>query len=100
MAFFSAKPSQKVEKRQVKPQSLTSWKDGVLEFEDAQLSQVMNRIEEIYGWRAVYHDEELQARNISTPLPSNDLESALIMLSKAIGIRIDKVEEDKVLLLY
>ena len=100
MVVFSAKTNEKVEKRVVKSQPLTSWKNGMLEFEDVPLTQVMERIEDIYGWRAVYQNKELQTRNISTPLPSNDLESALIMLSKAIGIEIEKVPKDKILLLY
>lgn len=100
MAIFSAKTSKHVKKQQVKPESLISWKTGMLVFEDVPVSQIMERIEEIYGWRAVYQDEEIQNKNISTPLPSNDLESALELLSKAIGITIDKVAEDRVLLLY
>ena len=100
MVAFSAQTSEKVEKRLVEPQPLTSWKDGVLEFDDVPLTQVMERIEEIYGWRPVYHDKELQTRNINFPLPSNDLENALTLLGKTLDIKIEKVAEDKVLLLY
>ena len=42
MATFSIKTSEKVEKRAVKSQVLTSWKDGVLEFDDVPLSKVMD----------------------------------------------------------
>lgn len=97
---FSAKSSQKVEKSKVKTKPLTSWKDGVLEFEDVLLSELMERIEAIYGWRAVYHDEELKNRKVSIPLPANDLNTALLLLGKAIEIDIEQVEEDKVLLLH
>ncbi len=100
LVTFSAKSQKKVEKRQVQPGPLTSWKDGILQFEDVPVIKVMQRIEDIYGWRAIYQDENLQTRNISIPLPSNDLESVLMLLNQAIGIEIEKLPEDKVLLLY
>lgn len=97
---FSTRTVEKVEKRQVQSEPLTSWREGVLLFEDTPVFEVMQRVEEIYGWRPVYNDEKLKTRNISTPVPSNDLESTLVLLSKAIGIKIVKVPEDKVLLLH
>jgi ferric-dicitrate binding protein FerR (iron transport regulator) len=100
MVAFSAKSNQKVEKRKVKTQPLTSWKDGVLEFEDVSLSELMERIEAIYGWRAVYHDEEMKNRKVSIPLPANDLDLALLMLGKAIEIDIEPVKENRILLLH
>jgi ferric-dicitrate binding protein FerR (iron transport regulator) len=99
MVAFSTKVEQKVEKRSVQSETVTSWKDGVLQFEDVPLTEVMNRIEEIYGWTAIYETENLRSRKISTPLPANDLESTLTILRKAIGIEIEKRETDKTLLL-
>ncbi len=100
LVTYSVKQTGTIEKRQIKPQRLTSWKDGVLEFEDAALREVMSRIEEIYGWRPVYQKEELAERRISMGLPSNDLETVLTMLSRAIGIEIEKVAEERTLLLH
>lgn len=99
LVAFSASANKEVEKREVEPQLLTSWKDGILEFKDVSLQQVMERIEEIYGWKTIYQDEALKTRKVAVPLPSNDLESVLILLNKAIGVKIEKVHEDNVLLL-
>ncbi|GAB5554976.1 MAG: hypothetical protein Sapg2KO_45670 [Saprospiraceae bacterium] len=99
LVAFSTKIHEKVEKRLVEPQALTSWKDGVLVFEDVPISEVMEKIKEIYGWKTVYQNEDIQLRKISIPLPSNDLESTLNLLQKAIGIEIEKVEKEKILLL-
>lgn len=97
---FSAQMNQKVERRQVEPEKISSWKDGVLEFEDVSLTEIMERIEVIYGWKAVYYDNSLKSRKISLGLPSEDLESALLILSKTMGMKIEKVEsEGNVLLL-
>ncbi|MCB0687326.1 MAG: FecR domain-containing protein [Saprospiraceae bacterium] len=97
---YSTRVDHRISKRQVEPENSTSWKDGILQFQNTPLVNVMNRIEEIYGWRTVYTNEDLQTRNISMPLSSNDLESAITLLSKAINITIEKVPEDKVLILY
>lgn len=99
LVAFSTKEQQKIEKRIVKPQPLTSWKDGMLQFEDVPLNIVMEKIKEIYGWQAIYENEELLSRKISTPLPSNDLKNTLTILQKAIGIEIEQVESKKILIL-
>lgn len=97
---FSALSHDKVETRKVKAESITAWKDGVLEFDDVLLTEIMDRIEAIYGWKAVYYNESLKERKITLGLPSEDLESALMILSKSMGMTIDKVQrEGKVLLL-
>lgn len=97
---YSVQKTETIEKRQIIPEQLTSWKDGTLEFEDVKLGEVMKRIEEIYGWRPIYQKEELVNRRISMGLPSNDLETALTMLSRVIGIEIEQVEEERTLLLH
>lgn len=100
LVTYSAHTSKTIEKRQIKAEQLTSWKDGTLKFEDVALSEVMRRIEEIYGWRPIYQKEELLNRRISMGLPSNDLKTALTMLSRAIGIEIEQVVEERTLLLH
>lgn len=97
---YSTANNKEVEKRQVSSQQLTSWKDGVLVFEDETLETVMERIEEIYGWTSVYQKEELSNRRISMGVPSNDLENVLTMLRRAINIEVDQVIEDKILLMH
>jgi len=97
---YSVQKTETIEKRQIIPEQLTSWKDGTLEFEDVKLSEVMRRIEEIYGWRPIYQQEELANRRISMGLPANDLETALTMLSRVIGTKIEQVEEERTLLLH
>lgn len=97
---YSVQKTETIEKRQIIPEQLTSWKDGTLEFEDVKLGEVMRRIEEIYGWRPIYQQEELVDRRISMGLPSNDLKTALTMLSRVIGTKIEQVEEERTLLLH
>jgi ferric-dicitrate binding protein FerR (iron transport regulator) len=100
LVTFSTQAKQTVERRQVQAEIVSSWKDGVLEFEDVALTEIMERIKAIYGWEALYYDESLKSRKISLGLPSEDLESALLILSKTMGMKIEKVQgEGNVLLL-
>ena len=97
LVTYSIQKTKEVEKRKIIAEPLTSWKNGVLEFEDVPLQKVMDRIVEVYGWKPVYQNEALMNRRISMGLPSNDLESVLTILSKAINIKITKVDENKIL---
>lgn len=101
---FSSKKNEALEKRTVETKELTSWKDGVLPFNDAPLSQVMKTIEEIYGWRAQYHYEELRKTRVQFPLPSDNFEEAILILEQFLNqsydIKMERVEEEKVLLLH
>lgn len=99
LVAFEANSSTSLIKEKVKPKLVSSWKNGVLQFEDVSLSSVMLRIEEIYGWESTYLNEDLKNRKISVPLPANDLNSALILLSKAIGVEIERNEVEKTLTL-
>ena len=99
MVAYSAESREAVSRQKVTPETRTSWKDGELLFEDVALPEVMQRLEAIYGWKAQYATEDLLSKKISTPLPADDLESALRLLSKAIGIDIERDPEKNELLL-
>jgi len=101
LVAFSIRSVKNIEKRQVKAEVFTSWKDGVQEFEDVPLTEIMERIQAIYGWKAVFYDESLKTKKISIGLPSEDFDMALLILSKSMNVEIERVrkEEEKVLLL-
>lgn len=99
MVAFSAASTGSVQKQKVATESIVSWKEGVLEFDDVPLPRLMEKIEQIYGWKAEYAREELKHRKISIPLPVNDLNSSLMLLSKAIEMDIERVEGENLLLL-
>lgn len=101
LVIFSAKTMKKAEKRRVKPEILTSWKDGVQQFDDAPLEEIMEKIKAVYGWETIYFNEALKTRRFDFPLPLEDFDEALLLLRKMIDSKIEKVEkEGKVLLLH
>ena len=62
----------------------TSWKDGVLIFYNSPLSDVLNKIEQIYGVQFTMDNEENFERLIAFPLPIDSLETALSILEKTL----------------
>ncbi|WP_235298718.1 FecR family protein [Portibacter marinus] len=92
---YSSRTKEVFTKKVAEVQPLVSWKDGVLEFEDAPLELVMKRIEEIYGYTTSYESEELKSRKVFFPLPSNDLEKAIRILEKTLGMEAELLREDR-----
>jgi ferric-dicitrate binding protein FerR (iron transport regulator) len=68
----------------------TSWKDGVLTFDETPLGEVLNKVEEIYGIDLVIRDTLNENREITTGLPMEELELVLPILEQALGIKIEK----------
>lgn len=71
----------------------TSWKDGVLTFEETPLLEVLLKIEEIYGIRFEVKTNENLQREITTGLPMEALELVIPMLEQALGLQIEKTDE-------
>lgn len=67
----------------------TSWKDGVLQFEDTPLSTVIERVENIYGIRFSVSDTSIYQREITAGLPMEKLDIVLPLLEQALGLKIE-----------
>lgn len=76
--------------KQTKDQLHTSWKDGVLTFEETPLIQVLQSIEAIYGIKFQIANIENYEREITTGLPLESLETILPMLEQALDLKIEK----------
>ncbi len=66
----------------------TSWKNGVLVFEETPLREVLLKIEEIYGISIQTKQEVHLSRKITTGLPVGELKIVLPMLEKAMNLKI------------
>lgn len=76
--------------RETKTAVHTSWKNGVLTFDETPLKEVFNKVEEIYGIDLVIQDTLDDNREITTGLPMEELELVLPILEQALGIKIEK----------
>ncbi len=68
--------------------SETSWKDGVLIFEDATILDVLKEINSIYRRSIVVEDPNLASQPFQIPVPIRDEEIALEVLQKVSGLRL------------
>lgn len=62
----------------------TSWKDGVLTFENSPLREVLQKIEHLYGVDFTLSEEADYDRQIEFPLPIDSLETAISILDKTL----------------
>ncbi len=72
-------------KKQVAKALHTSWKDGVLTFNNSQLSEVIEKIEQIYGVRFRVANRANYNRKIAFPMPIDSLETAISILNRTLS---------------
>lgn len=59
-----------------------SWKEGLFEFEELSLDQILKQITEPYNYSYEIENESLGNRTFTVRIPTNDLEFALSVLEK------------------
>ena len=64
----------------------TSWKDGVIYFENASLDEVLTEINGIYDLSIEVSDSVLEDKKINMPVPTRNEEIALEVLEKMTGL--------------
>ncbi|WP_116127760.1 FecR family protein [Lewinella sp. IMCC34183] len=74
------------------PKVHTSWKDGVLTFDDTPLADVLGRVENLYGVHIAVEDSTLFQRKITGGLPMADLEIVIPLLEQVSGYQLDAVK--------
>ncbi|PHN01057.1 hypothetical protein CRP01_38935 [Flavilitoribacter nigricans DSM 23189 = NBRC 102662] len=85
---YSAR-DQRLLEDEVVPGTQSSWKDGVLIFEDIPLEELGNIIEETFGLEAVFQDDGIRQKRITGTVPgAHDLDLLLETLEAALKIRI------------
>lgn len=70
----------------------TSWKTGLLKFENATVLEILNRLSEFNELQFEILDESLQNEIITTAIPINDLGETLSVLAKTAGMTVSKKE--------
>ncbi|MEN8230660.1 MAG: FecR domain-containing protein [Bacteroidota bacterium] len=69
---------------------LTSWRNGVIVFDNTPLKDVLLKIEEIYGIKIQVQNEAHYDRKLTTGLPMNELKLVLPMLESSLNLKIIK----------
>jgi transmembrane sensor len=64
---------------------ITSWKRNLLIFNDAGMTELAQRFEEVYGLTLILKGEAFENQQFQGELPINNLEEALLILSTTFG---------------
>ncbi len=76
------------EKRILRPELQTSWKNGSLIFDRATLETAMSKIEDTYGITAVFEDDASKTVLITGAVPTQDLEICIKTIEKSAQVTI------------
>ncbi|WBX74597.1 FecR domain-containing protein [Tenacibaculum pacificus] len=68
----------------------TSWKTGILTFNNATLSKVFKKVSEAYGYEVVFKNTDLKNILISGAIPTSNLEICLKAIEKSVNVIITK----------
>ncbi len=91
--------SRQLEVQFVNPEIYTSWINGRLYFEQADVEEVLHRIEDTFGVRAVVRDSVVLEHKVSGSIESSELDIITSALSVVLNTTIEKSESDNVIYL-
>tara|TARA_B110000091_G_C13815254_1_gene477372 strand:- start:2223 stop:3212 length:990 start_codon:yes stop_codon:yes gene_type:complete len=80
------------EKNIYNPIGETSWKDGSLLFEKISLENVMEKIEETYGYSIVFKDNNSKKIQITGAVPNTNIDICVKAIEKSANVKILKKE--------
>lgn len=78
--------------QQAQPIPHTSWKDGIMVFNQTPLQEVLTKMEEAYGMEFRVSDRVYLDLQITTGLPVENFELALSLLETTLGMKITRVD--------
>lgn len=88
---YSSKEQKLVPPKMVANQLEVSWKQGVLEFEETSLEDILHRLTSPNDLSYTIIDEVLAKREFTLRIPTEDLNIALDLLSTLTGINIEQI---------
>jgi transmembrane sensor len=91
MVVVSAKNH--VQRKKVTPRMYTSWVDGVLQFENTPLPDVIQLIEDKYGWQVELEDSTLASKQLNGSLPAAEGQVLLEALSAILRVEITRQDQ-------
>lgn len=89
---YSSKEQKLVPPKMVANQLEVSWKQGVLEFEETPLEDILHRLTSPNNLSYTIIDEVLSKRKFTLRIPTEDMDIALDLLSKLTGTKIEQVD--------
>lgn len=89
---YSAKEQKLVPPKMVATQLEVSWKQGVLEFEETPLEDILQRLASPNNLSYTIANEALSERVFTLRIPTEDMDVSLDLLSKLTGTKIEQID--------
>ncbi len=69
---------------------MTSWKNDVLVMEDTPVSQILQKVEEIYGVEVLIGNEAIKQERLTIGIPMKELDVVVPILEKSLEVKINR----------
>ncbi|MBK8055309.1 MAG: FecR domain-containing protein [Saprospiraceae bacterium] len=93
--YFPKSKELKFSQKQKEIQNVSSWKDGAILFQEANLIDVLKKLTEIYGVEFEVEDKEVTNKKITAGIPVAQLDVAITMLEDVLGLEIELIGKSK-----
>ena len=90
---YSARERTLTPPKQVSGRIETSWKTGMLEFEDATMLDILQTLAQVNDIRFEFREVALQQEKLTINIPAHDMELAVSVLARTSGTDITKVAD-------
>jgi transmembrane sensor len=80
----------KVDRNVAESSQLLSWKEQVFIFNDTPLSEVIDELEDNYGFKVTLQNKILAEKRITAKIPRKDVDVLLSVLSETLDIKIER----------
>lgn len=82
--------SQKITKRQVEAEKYSAWRFGKLFFDQTPLQEVALTIEDYYGIKVLFSDQNIAQQEFAGSVPSNNLNGLITSISRLYNLKVVK----------
>ena len=79
------------QKKFIETSLISSWKNGTIIFKELPIVNAIKRIEDSYGVKAIFKDNDSKQKLITGAVPITNLDKCLVAFEKAVDIKITKV---------
>jgi len=76
------------DRKQVNPETYTSWRNHVLTFEESTLHEIAAVLEDTYGFKFTFKDPSIAAKRFTTTLPADQIKTLFPMLEESFNLKI------------
>lgn len=77
-------------RRQVKPSNYDAWKSGQLHFDKTPVADIINVLEDTYGWQVTLKKPSLAKQTFSATVPADKPDLLLALLTESFGLHIHR----------